>query len=115
MFWYNYPMRHYLAALYVVLLFAIPWLSFNYPDRVNGAIDAFENDAVQLAAIITHNPRTVAGLQSKYNVVASTGLNKIRVLIVPGHEPDYGGAEFGSITERNLVVTLADNLADFLT
>ncbi len=39
---------------------------------------------------------------------------KIRILIVPGHEPDYGGAEFGSIKERDLVVELGQDLERFL-
>ncbi len=39
---------------------------------------------------------------------------KIRILIVPGHEPDYGGAEFGNIKERNLVVELGQDLERLL-
>lgn len=36
---------------------------------------------------------------------------KVRVLIVPGHQPDTGGTEFGPLKERNLVVDIADALA----
>jgi N-acetylmuramoyl-L-alanine amidase len=39
---------------------------------------------------------------------------KIRILIVPGHEPGYGGAQFGNINERDLVVELAQDLQKFL-
>jgi len=39
---------------------------------------------------------------------------KIRILIVPGHEPDYGGAEFGNIKERDLAVELGQDLERFL-
>ncbi|MDP3003965.1 MAG: N-acetylmuramoyl-L-alanine amidase [Candidatus Azambacteria bacterium] len=39
---------------------------------------------------------------------------KIRILVVPGHEPNYGGAEFGSIKERDLVVELGQDLEQFL-
>lgn len=39
---------------------------------------------------------------------------KIRILVVPGHEPDYGGAEFGNIKERDLVVELGQDLERFL-
>jgi hypothetical protein len=39
-------------------------------------------------------------------------------LIVPGHQPDYGGAEYmshyGDIKERDLVVELAQDLQTFL-
>ncbi|MBU6390071.1 N-acetylmuramoyl-L-alanine amidase [Patescibacteria group bacterium] len=39
---------------------------------------------------------------------------KTRVLIVPGHEPDYGGAQFGNIDERNLVAEIGGDLDQFL-
>jgi len=39
---------------------------------------------------------------------------KPRILIVPGHEPTYGGAEFGSIKERNLAAELGQNLKELL-
>jgi len=39
---------------------------------------------------------------------------KVRILIVPGHEPDYGGAEFGDMKERDLVVELGQDLERFL-
>ena len=53
---------------------------------------------------------TAAELQAKYAAYAATG-EKIRVLIVPGHEPGYGGAEFDTVKERDLVVPIADALA----
>src|SRR5665213_3140096 len=39
---------------------------------------------------------------------------KVRILIVPGHEPDYGGAQFGSLDERNLVVEIGQDLQQYL-
>lgn len=39
---------------------------------------------------------------------------KLRILIVPGHEPDSGGTEFHGIFERDLVVEAADDLAALL-
>lgn len=35
----------------------------------------------------------------------------VRILIVPGHEPGYGGAVFGGVYEREIVVSVADKLA----
>ncbi len=107
-------MRHYLAALFCVILFAVPWLSFNYPDETYQIMVNLSDIEGQLAAVITHNPKTIAGLQSKYNIEVARGQAKIRVLIVPGHNPDFGGAEYGSIKERNLTVALADDLAKLL-
>jgi N-acetylmuramoyl-L-alanine amidase len=39
---------------------------------------------------------------------------KIRVLIVPGHEPDNGGTNYGDLYERNLVVTIGQDFQQFL-
>ena len=107
-------MRHYLIALFAILLLATPWLAVNYPDQIHDLTETFTDIANQIAAVIMHNPRTIAGLQSKYNIAASQGQAKIRILLVPGHEPDYGGAEFGSTKERDLTVELANNLQQIL-
>ncbi|MES2931590.1 MAG: peptidoglycan-binding protein [Patescibacteria group bacterium] len=42
---------------------------------------------------------------------ASAGGQKVRILIMPGHEPDFGGAEFMGYYERELVVDIANKLA----
>lgn len=52
-------------------------------------------------------------LEQKYASAASTG-NKVRVLIVPGHEPGFGGAEYKDIKEREITVDIADQLATYL-
>ena len=36
------------------------------------------------------------------------------ILIVPGHEPDFGGTEYGSIKERDIVLMIADELEKVL-
>ncbi|MEK7501774.1 MAG: N-acetylmuramoyl-L-alanine amidase [Patescibacteria group bacterium] len=107
-------MRHYLIALFAILLLATPWLAVNYSDQIKDLTIVFTDIANQIAAVVMHNPRTIAGLQSKYNIAASQGQAKIRILLVPGHEPNYGGAEFGSIKERDLTVELANNLQQIL-
>lgn len=38
----------------------------------------------------------------------------IRILIVPGHEPGYGGAEYRTIKERDVAVEIANELATTL-
>jgi N-acetylmuramoyl-L-alanine amidase len=57
---------------------------------------------------------TTSYLQHKFNVASTTG-GKVRVLIVPGHEPSFGGAEYKNLKERNLVVDLAQELANYLS
>lgn len=39
---------------------------------------------------------------------------KIKILIVPGHEPESGGTEYGGYAERDIVVDIADDLAALL-
>ncbi len=56
---------------------------------------------------------TVQILQEKTPDQSQTQ-RKIRILIVPGHEPDYGGAEFGNIKERDLVVEIGQDLERLL-
>lgn len=53
--------------------------------------------------------RTPEELKSKFTQVSTTG-KKIKVLIVPGHEPDFGGTEFKDIKERELVLGIAEHL-----
>lgn len=42
---------------------------------------------------------------------ALAGGEKVRILVVPGHEPDFGGAEFQGYYERELVVDIANKVA----
>jgi N-acetylmuramoyl-L-alanine amidase len=55
-------------------------------------------------------PETVTQLQAKYAAAVSGG-QKVKVLIVPGHEPDFGGTEFDSVKERDVNVAIANQLA----
>lgn len=56
---------------------------------------------------------TSAALQAKYKA-AGAGGPKVNVLIMPGHEPGYGGAVYGTLLERDLNVEIADKLAAYL-
>ena len=95
-------------------LIGAPWIVNNYPLQSQYITDAIANIASQLAAVIMHKPKTVAGLQSKYNISATRGTDKIHILLVPGHEPNYGGAEYRDLKERDMNIELANNLADIL-
>ena len=113
-------MRQYLGILFVVVILLVPWMAYNYPAETQSFISSIGDIGSQLAAvIITHNPKTIAQLQSRYSGVAPVASfaqpKKVRVLIVPGHEPDYGGAEYGSLKERNMTVELAGDLQQFLS
>lgn len=53
---------------------------------------------------------TQAELQAKY-LEAAAGGEKVKVLVMPGHEPTYGGAVLGTLTERDLMVDVGYKLA----
>jgi N-acetylmuramoyl-L-alanine amidase len=62
---------------------------------------------------------SVNELKGRYATAAQvSSAPKVNVLIMPGHEPQYGGAEYvgpsGLIRERDMTVTLAQDLAQFL-
>lgn len=109
-------MRHLTAALFVILLLAVPWMMY-HPRQVSFFFSTMQSLEGQLAAVIlTHNPKTIAEIKSHYD---SSGIfdvksEKVRILLVPGHEPDYGGAEYGSLKERDMTVELAKDLQQFL-
>ena len=116
---YNHAMRYYLAVLFLLLALGLPWAASNYPLRVDVVLSAIEQAGSQMVAVIvSHDPRTIAGLQSTYDAAAVPAEPKVRILIVPGHEPDYGGAEYmsryGDIKERDIAVELGQDLQTFL-
>lgn len=51
-----------------------------------------------------------AELQAKY-AAAGQGGEKVKVLVMPGHEPAFGGTELGLIKERDVAVDIANDLA----
>ncbi|HYF29005.1 MAG TPA: peptidoglycan-binding protein [Candidatus Paceibacterota bacterium] len=53
---------------------------------------------------------TVAQLKAAYTEAAAGG-EKVRILVVPGHEPMYGGAQYAGYYERELVIPLSEKLA----
>ncbi len=86
-------MKRLSLILVVALLFGVMPLNFTY-----AASNSFKEKI------------SIADLKADYTAATSGG-NKVRILIVPGHEPAYGGAEFNGIYERELVVPLANGLA----
>lgn len=55
---------------------------------------------------------TVKDLVKKYDSPKSN--HKIKILIVPGHEPDFGGAEYKNLKERDLNLILSENIKNIL-
>jgi N-acetylmuramoyl-L-alanine amidase/peptidoglycan hydrolase-like protein with peptidoglycan-binding domain len=75
---------------------------------------------VPLSSVFARSSKTVekdvqtqAQIREKYTATASGG-DKVRVLVMPGHEPDFGGALYQGVYEREIVVEIADQLASYL-
>ena len=55
----------------------------------------------------------VATLRAKYDAAVPT-TKAIRILLVPGHEPTFGGTVYNDVYERDMTVELAQFLASYL-
>lgn len=108
-------MRHYIALSIAISIFLVPWLAVTFPEQSDRIALQIRQAGSQLAAVLTHNPRTVDELQKKYVASTKRKPQKVKVLIVPGHEPEYGGTEFGNLKEREMNVELGEQLALFLS
>ncbi len=124
-------LKYYLLTILALMVFGVPAISSRFSSQVGEIANVFSNATNQLATVIlSHNPKSVADIQADYlsanstifsttstvttDSANSTTTNKVRILLVPGHEPNYGGAEYANIKERNMTVELAQNLSDFL-
>jgi N-acetylmuramoyl-L-alanine amidase len=56
---------------------------------------------------------TLPELFSRYSSAATTG-QKIKILVVPGHDDEYWGTEFGSVREADITVALGQHLYNYL-
>lgn len=112
-------MRHYLAAFMAIAVFLIPWVGMTYQSQITYIWNAADQEVNQLAAVIlARHAKSAADIAGKYQTVtdgAPVSTKKVRILLVPGHEPDFGGAEYGSLKERNMTVELAQDLQQFLS
>jgi N-acetylmuramoyl-L-alanine amidase len=63
------------------------------------------------SVFLVHN--MALNLQNKYNDVLKTD-KKIRILIIPGHEPNDGGAVYTNLKERDMTLSLGLDLAEYL-
>lgn len=68
-----------------------------------------ENTSPMTASVFFVPSTTPETLKQKFNNASTTG-KKIKILIVPGHEPGFGGAEYKNLKERDMAVDLANEL-----
>lgn len=111
-------MKHYkqgLIAFFAVVVLGTPWLVSSYPKSAEFIDNLFGYVGKNYGAVFFRETVTVNDLQQKYE--ASTKkkkADKVRILVMPGHEPDFGGTEFGELKEREMVVVLSKYLEEFL-
>ncbi len=80
---------------------------------VVGETQVFASVRTQSASVFFVQSTTSEQIQNNYNN-ANTA-KKVRILIVPGHQPNIGGTEFKDLYERDFVVDIANALAGFLS
>jgi len=81
-------------------------------------VETFIANGTQTAAVFFVQSISAAQIQKEYrapNASKRIVAPKVRILIVPGHQPDSGGTEFGGVYERDVVVDIADSLAQLLS
>jgi len=109
-------MRYFVASFLAILFFGVPWTVQNYPNETGSFLSIFGDPGNEIASIIlAHNPKTVALIQAKYAAATPTGDKKVRILLVPGHEPNDGGTEYKDLKEREMAVELTNDLQSFLS
>ncbi len=101
-----------IIAFISVIVFGVPWLINNFPKSTYYIDNAFSFVDSNLAAVFFRESITVSQLHNKYDL-ADRGKTKVRILIVPGHEPDFGGTEYMDLKEREMTVELAKYLQLF--
>jgi N-acetylmuramoyl-L-alanine amidase len=69
--------------------------------------------ASNTAAVYLVDNITPEDLKQTYESVPATQ-KKLRVFIMPGHEPKFGGAEYRTLKERDMNLALAQSLTDYL-
>ncbi len=101
----------------VVGVFLFPLVSYLvFPNQVERTLSIVEKAGAQFASmIISHNFRSADEIKSRYTgSVVDQSNKKVRILIVPGHEPTFGGAEYTHLKEREMALELGQNLKSFL-
>lgn len=83
-----------------------------FPNEARYTLSAIQQAGIRLAAIvIRHDFKSVAEIKDRYDF--DDRRTKARILIVPGHESHFGGAEFAHLKERDITIELGQNLQTF--
>lgn len=101
------------AFLFISLVFGFSLL-YLFADR--DALPDYLAKAYRHAGVFFVTSITVDDVRLAYSK-AKIPINpkKLKVLVVPGHEPDKGGTQFNNYFERDIVVDIANELARLLS
>ena len=99
-----------------IVLISLISISLYFPDKVNTLNRKIVSLGNQFASVVlVKDFKTVSEIKSRFLTTKKTdSLRGVRVLIVPGHEPNYGGAEYGYLKERDMNLELAGYLKKYL-
>ena len=75
--------------------------------------NSYVNKMINSAAAFFSMGISINDLISKYSDTEKNG--KIKILLVPGHEPIFGGAEYKDLLERDLNLTLSEKIKNILS
>lgn len=97
------------TAFIAIAFFSTIFLIGVYDEKVG---IFFSNTSMPASVFFTQSVNAT-DMRATFDTASSTK-KKLNVLIVPGHEPDFGGAEYLGIKERDMNADLALALAQYL-
>ncbi|MEO8638221.1 MAG: N-acetylmuramoyl-L-alanine amidase [Candidatus Taylorbacteria bacterium] len=106
--------KFFIVTFIFVFFLGFFWTTYRYPNWISNTLSAIQYAGSQLTtAILSHKPKSIAEIQSRYDSIATSN-KRVRILLIPGHEPNFGGAEYGNLKERDMTLALAHDLQEFL-
>ncbi|MCX6712456.1 MAG: N-acetylmuramoyl-L-alanine amidase [Candidatus Vogelbacteria bacterium] len=100
-------------GLLLILFFTFLYKASSYIEPFAGKINNYASAFFSLGIDVKDLIKKYTS--SSNNLTSNTAVTKIKILIVPGHEPDFGGAEYKNLKERDLNLALAEKLKILLT
>jgi N-acetylmuramoyl-L-alanine amidase len=106
--------KHIVISLIAFIIMGTPWFIAQYPQSTKFVDGMFSYAGEYYNALILRNYITIKDLQDKYDSIKiKDEKTKINILIVPGHEPNFGGTEYGILKERDMVVEVSKYMQEF--
>lgn len=112
--WHRFRSSIFLGAVTLVLVGVVSLMYGSYRQQIVVAVlNAVLETHSQIAGAFFVESKSIAELQTTYAAVSDSG-RRVRILLVPGHEPTVGGTTFQGLWERDVVVVLAEELKRLL-